>query len=149
MIRTILVMLALMFALPVAAQGEPEAKAAVEAAMADSAAGWDAGNLDRFLAIYSDDPATSFPGSNGIVRGTGPIRERYISGYPQVFGPAAGTDKPKLSFSMEDFRMLGPDHALLIARWKLAAPGKEDQTGMTSLVFRKEAGGWKIIADHS
>lgn len=138
-----------MFALPAAAQGEPEARTAVEAAMADSAAGWDAGDLDRFLAIYSADPATSFTGGSGVVHGTGAIRDRYISGYPQVFGPVAGADKPKLSFTMEDFRMLGPEHALLIARWKLAAPGKEDQTGMTSLIFRKEAGSWKIIADHS
>ena len=44
-------------------------QAAVEAAMADSAAGWNAGDVDRFMAIYSDAPEASFVTADGLVRG--------------------------------------------------------------------------------
>ena len=56
-----------------------------------------------------------------------------------------------LTFEFVDFRLVGDDHALVIARWKLVTNHDEAtaQTGMTTLLFRKEAGGWKIVADHS
>ncbi|MBR0551697.1 YybH family protein [Stakelama marina] len=150
MIRMILAGLALMlFAVPAAAQDAP-ARAEIEAAMAASAAGWNAGDLDRFLAVYSDDPSTTFTGSKGTERGKAAIRARYIKSYPAVFGPEADGKPQRLWFTPEDFRMLGTDHALLIAQWHLDAAGDEDAAeGMTSLVFHREAGGWKIIADHS
>jgi len=137
----------LLIATPVAAQTAP--RAAILAAMSDSAEGWNQGNVDRFLAIYSDDGATSFTGSKGIDRGKAGIRTRYLATYKNQFG-ADTTGRSILSFEPQDFRMLGKDHALLIARWKLVAAGKPaPDTGMTSLVFRHEAGGWRIIADHS
>lgn len=146
MLRWLLVSLALLVALPAAAQ---DPRAAIEAAMADSDAGWNAGDVDRFLAIYSDDPATSFTGSKGIARGKPAVRARYLSGYPEQFGATRGAGATRLSFTFEDFRMLGADHALLTARWKLVDAGGKEQTGMTTLVFRHETTGWKIIADHS
>lgn len=149
--RMLLAVLALLIAVPQAfAQDVGAARTAIEAAMLDSAAGWDAGDVDRFLAVYSDDPATSFTTAKGIERGRANIRARYLATYTAQFGPAAGPARTRLSFTFEDLRLIGADHALLVARWKLDAPatGKSD-TGMTSLVFRKEAGGWKIVADHS
>ena len=79
--------------------------------MADSAAGWNAGDLPRFMAVYSDAPDTSFV--------------------------------------TLDFRLLDRAHALYIGRYTLRAADGKEQSGMTSLVFRKEAAGWRIIADHS
>ena len=151
MIRMLVALLALMVSLPAAAQDAGAARAQVQAAMLDSAGGWDAGNLDRFLAIYSDDPATTFTGASGVARGKAGIRARYIAGYQQQFGVSAAARPLALSFTFENFRMIGSDHALLIARWKLVTNGDETtaKTGMTSLLFRHEAGGWKIIADHS
>lgn len=129
---------------------EAAPRAAIEAAMADSAAGWNSGSLDRFLAVYADAPSTSFTGARGIARGLGEVRASYIRGYPALFGPQAGGPQPKLSFAFEDFRMLGRDYALLIARWRLDTPGEpEPKQGLTSLVFHRTSAGWKIIADHS
>jgi uncharacterized protein (TIGR02246 family) len=125
---------------------------AIEAAMHDSDAGWNEGDIDRFLAVYSDDAATSFVGSSGINRGKAGIRAQYLKSYAGQFGPESSpATRSTLSFTFEDFRMIGRDHALLIARWSLTKPGAEGkpQSGMTSLLFRHEAGGWKIIADHS
>lgn len=151
MIRMLFAALALLIALPAVAQTTPDARAAIEVGMKDSAEGWNRGEVDRFLAIYSDDPATSFTGSDGIARGKTGIRARYLVSYRDQFGGTASAPRTMLSFTFEDFRMIGPDHALLIARWKLTKPGDDAgaKSGMTSLVFRREAGGWKIIADHS
>lgn len=118
--------------------------------MEASADGWNKGDVDSFLAIYSDDPATSFTGSSGIARGKAGIRARYLEHYTKQFGKGV-VPATALTFAFEDLRMIGPDHALLIARWMLTTKdgSEKPQTGMTSLIFRKEAGGWKIVADHS
>ncbi len=163
MVRTLLMPMAFLIAMPAAAQvvadpndGIPNLRANMEAAyqilggMEDSAKGWNSGDIDRFLAIYSDDPATSFAGSDGVTYGKTRIRARYLKSYDKQFG--AGRDPAgmsKLSFVRENFSLIGSDHALLIARWTLVTGDGKTQTGMTSLLFRKEADGWRIIADHS
>lgn len=151
MFRMLIAALALVFAAPAAAQTAPDARAAILAGLTDSAEGWNRGDIDRFLAIYSDDPATSFTGSNGIARGKAGIRARYLVSYHDQFAGMRSAAPTTLSFTFEDFRMIGADHALLIARWKLVTHSDEKgaKTGMTSLLFRHEAGGWKIVADHS
>ena len=133
--------------IPVSA-AEASARESIRVAMLDSAEGWNRGDVDRFLAIYSVDPATSFTGRD-LARGRAQIRARYLANYPGQFG--AAVPETRLSFTFEDLRMLGDQHALLIARWRLVKRGDEAhaQTGMTSLIFRSEPGGWKIIADHS
>lgn len=150
MTRWVIWMIALMLAVPAAAQqGALGPRVAIEVAMADSAAGWDAGDIDRFLAIYSDDPATSFTTEKGIARGKADVRKRYLTSYVDQFGPKRGAKASRLSFTFDDFRMLGTDHALLIARWKLVDGAGKALTGMTSLVFRREGSDWRIVADHS
>ncbi len=151
MIRMLVAALALLFSIPAVAQTAPDARAAIEAAMLDSAEGWNRGDVDRFLALYSDDPATSFTTDKGVARGKAGIRDRYLVSYREQFGLNRAARPLELSFTFEDFRMIGADHALLIARWKLVTYSDEKgaKTGMTSLLFRREAGGWKIVADHS
>lgn len=117
----------------------------VMAAMEDSAAGWDAGDLDRFMRIYSDAPDTSFVVKDGIVSGKAAIAARYR---PR-FTPEMAEKRGCLSFELIRFTLLDPRHALLVARYRLKIEGQADATGPTSLVFVKERAGWRIIADHS
>lgn len=121
------------------------AERAVAAAMADSAAGWNAGDVKRFMAIYADRPDTSFVTSEGLVRGKPAMIARYRARYD--FSNAAR--RGALSFTTLDFRLLGAGHALYIGRYTLTYPGGKTQSGPTSLVLAREAGGWRIIADHS
>ena len=121
------------------------AQAAILRAMDDSAAGWNAGDLDRFMHVYSSAPDTSFVAKDGIVSGKAAIAARYR---PRLAPPLAATRGP-LSFEVIRFTLLDPRHALLIARYRLGVAGAADQTGPTSLVFVREAAGWRIIADHS
>lgn len=124
----------------------PVARAGIEAAMRDSAAGWNAGDLDRFVAIYADDPATSFLTKDGLIRGKATITARYAPSFKSG-GNARGT----LDFEFLDFRMVGADHALLSARYRLtpAKAGGAVEQGPTSLLFERTGAGWRIVADHS
>lgn len=117
----------------------------VEAAMADSAAGWNAGNIDRFMNVYASDARTSFVTSDGLLRGKAAMTARYKARYNFDDGSKRGV----LTFRTLDFRRLGNNHALYIGQYLLTYPGGKTQTGPTSLVFVKQARGWKIIADHS
>ncbi len=117
-------MLLFVMAVPAAAQPSRDSRGAILAALDDSAEGWSRGDIDRFLAVYSDDPATSFTGSKSIERGKASIRARYLKNYRTQFGPKNARTRSALSFALQDFRMLGDGHALLIAQWKLVTPGK-------------------------
>lgn len=118
---------------------------AIVAAMAESAAGWNAGDVERFMSVYSSGAAASFVTSDGIVRGKPAMIERYRKQYDF----ADATKRGRLSFETVDFRPLGEGHALFIARYTLTYPADKPVSGLTSLVFAREGGRWKIIADHS
>ena len=119
-------------------------EAAILAAMADSAAGWNAGNLDRFMAVYADDAV--YVTGRGLVRGRAAIAATYARSFA-----GGGNPRGRLSFGDTAFRRLDPAHLVLWARWTLTpavAAGKVE-TGMTSLVFERRREGWRIVADHS
>ncbi len=127
---------------------EVQAPGDIEAAMRDSAEGWNDGDMDRFLAIYSDSPETSFVGSGGLLRGVAAMEERYREAYD--WSQADPAERGVLTFETQDVRTLGPDHVLYIGRYILTYPDdREAATGFTSLVFEDEDGEWKIVADHS
>lgn len=134
--------LAVAMVAPAGAASRDEALSAIMQAMQDSAAGWNAGEIDRFMAVYASD--ATFVARDGVVRGTPAIAARYAPRF------AADAKRGTLSFEQIDFRPIDSTHALLIARYRLAFDGKPDQTGPTSLLFEKRPGsGWKIVADHS
>jgi len=122
-----------------------EEKLAVTAALAESAAGWNSGNLDRFMGVYSEASSASFVSEDGLLRGRDKLAERYRTKY-EFADPAK---RGSLSLEMLDFRLLGADHALYIGRYTLAYPDGKTVTGPTSLVFAREGGSWRIVADHS
>ncbi len=113
----------------------------VMAAMTASGAGWNAGDLDRFVAVYADD--ATFVIKDGVLRGKAAIADRYRPSFT-----ASGNARGKLSFEPVAFRMIGPAQQLLIARWRLSGGAKEE-SGMTTLLWERRPGGWRIVADHS
>jgi uncharacterized protein (TIGR02246 family) len=103
---------------------------AVEAVMTASAAGWNAGDIDHFLAVYSDSPSTSFVTSTGLLRGKAAMRARYLERY--AFNDAA--KRGTLSFTTLDFRLLDPSHALYIARYTLTYSDGSAPAGTSSRI---------------
>lgn len=141
-----MVLLFVIAAGPAAARpGAPTARLAIEQAMARSAAGWNSGDVDRFMAVYSARPETSFVVKDGLIRGKPAMIARYRAKY-DFSDPAK---RGSLSFTTLDFRQLDPTHALYIARYQLTYPGGKTASGPTTLVFARERGAWHIIADHS
>lgn len=117
-------------------------QAAIEAAMADSAAGWNAGDLARFAAIYAGDAV--YVAGDKVVRGKAAITERYAGS----FANGANT-RGRLSFQPLAWRPLSAVHVLHVARWTLTPTTRAPQSGMTTLVFERRKDGWRIISDHS
>ncbi len=123
----------------------PSVQRAIERAMTESAAGWNAGDVERFMAIYSATPQTSFVVKDGLIRGKPAMIARYRQRYD--FGDPA--KRGTLTFTTLDFRQLDPIHALYIGRYLLTYPGGKTASGPTTLILEHERGGWRIIADHS
>lgn len=112
----------------------------IRQAMEASAAGWNANDMDRFMAVYTDDAQFVTPGA--VLRGKPAI----IAHYRKSFS-AGGNLRGKLSFEFLATRPIDATHQMLFARWTLT--GETVETGMTTLLFEKRAGAWKIAADHS
>ncbi len=142
-VHTVFAIASIAVAAPAFAQSPQQQ--AVEKAMADSAAGWNAGDVDRFMGVYSDDPATSFVTAQGLLRGKVAMTARYKARYS--FDDAA--KRGVLTFQTLDFRLLDPTHALYIARYLLTYGDGKTQSGTTTLIFQSEKGQWRIISDHS
>ncbi len=117
-------------------------QAAIDAAMADSAAGWNAGDLARFTAVYAPDAV--YVAGDKVVRGKAAITERYAGS----FANGANT-RGRLSFQPLAWRPLSAVHVLHVARWTLTPTTGAPQSGMTTLVFERRKDGWRIISDHS
>ncbi|WP_374943022.1 YybH family protein [Sphingomonas sp.] len=113
----------------------------IEAAMAASAAGWNAGDLDRFMAIYADDAV--YVTSKGLVRGKAAIADRYRGSFAK-----GGNTRGSLSFRMLGERTIDATHRILFARWTLTG-ATTAESGMTTLVFERRGAAWRIVADHS
>jgi uncharacterized protein (TIGR02246 family) len=110
----------------------------------DQTAAWNRADINGFMTGYENSPETTFVGKN-VLHGWQQMMERYQKTYPTK--EAMGT----LDFSEINVRMLGADHAVVTGRFHLArtAAGGGDAGGVFSLVFEKEASGWKIILDHT
>jgi len=124
-----------------------QARAAVQAALDASAAAWNAGDLDRFMACYERAATTTYVSGTHFVQGYDAIRANYA----ERFGGGTRAAMGQLSLEIVDFRMVGSDHAYVVGRFHLhrdAAHGG-DASGPTTLLFRRTAAGWRIIADHS
>lgn len=116
------------------------AETGIRQAMEASAAGWNANDLDRFMAVYADD--ATFVTPKGLLRGKAVIAAHYA----RSFAPG-GNARGRLTFAFLAFRPIDATHQLLVARWTLT--GAKVETGMTTLLFERRAGMWRIVADHS
>ncbi|HEX6559334.1 MAG TPA: nuclear transport factor 2 family protein [Longimicrobiales bacterium] len=114
------------------------------AAMQQSAAAWNRGDLDGFLNVYKADAQTAFMGPT-ITYGLTDIKARYARSYFKD-----GKPKGQLTYDDLHFRHLADDHVLMTGRWHLtdSATGQK-QDGYYTLIWERTPAGWKIIHDHS
>ncbi len=136
-------------------QGATGAREAAAAVLATQAEAWNAGDLEAFCAVYSDDAV--YLSSTGITRGKPAILERYKQRFPD---PAA---MGSLRFDIVETRpAAGVEFTLLgdaapsrvhgisaVARWHLTYPDREPAEGLTLIVLRRRGGEWKMVQDAS
>jgi uncharacterized protein (TIGR02246 family) len=139
---------ALFLALPFFGQAAPNpAPAAIRHVIQESAAAWNRGDVNGFLASYENSPETTYIGAEGPVHGWQQIRQRYVKKYVTPDRGKMGV----LRFSQLDIRLLGPRYAIAIGHWHLerTAANGGDVGGYFTLTFHKSAAGWRIIVDHT
>lgn len=146
------VWLVMMMAAP--AQGGSGAQSAdeaqIRAAIQQQVEAWNRGDIPAFMHSYEKSPETTFIGTN-IGKGFDRIVERYRKAYanPEQMG--------KLTFSDLEVRLLPgtcgkTEFAVVTGRFHLDRAQKGEakkDDGIFSLVWRKGAGGWKIVLDHT
>lgn len=112
--------------------------------LTDQENAWNRGDVAAFMRGYDDSPRTTFIGKT-VAHGYAMILARYQRTYTSR--EAMG----HLDFSDLQIRMLGDDHAVVTGNYHLtrSQAGGGDAAGVFSLVFEKEASGWKIILDHT
>ncbi len=108
-----------------------------------SAADWNRGDLDGFMADYARDSLTGFVSQGRVERGYDWIRGHYAP----LFG--SGAKRDSLRFESVEARPLGPGVALLTARYVLHRDGSTTSSGPFTLVMRRQPDGWKILHDHT
>ena len=124
------------------------ATAEIRRMLDESAAAWNRGDLDGFMASYAPGEATTYIGRRGILRGPDQIRASYAPRF------APGFRRGTLRFEDFEVDLLAPGVANAIAYYVLTertAAGADSTIarGPTSLVLRRLGTGWKIIHDHS
>ena len=134
--------MAVMLVQTLSAQSTDES--AIRKILSDQVQAWNNGDIEAFMRGYEDSPATTFV-SDRVIKGYAPVLERYKTRYPTP------EKMGKLRFSDLEVRLLGSDHASVIGRFHLdrTAEAGGPASGIFTLLFRKSAGGWKIILDHS
>lgn len=137
--KSILFSLFLISGLQVVAQ---EDAMAIQNLLATQTATWNKGDLDGFMQTYWRNDSLLFVGKSGATRGWQKTLDNYKRGYPDK--DAMG----QLAFDILEVRPLSPDHYFVVGKWMLKRKAG-DLSGHYTLLMRKIAGSWKIIADHS
>jgi len=117
--------------------------AGIVAALDRSAAGWNAGNLDQFMAVYLDSPRTTYATHTKYLHGLAAIRavyaDRFVKGAPR--------DSLKLVDISVD--SIGATLASVMGFYELRHGDSTTARGPTSLLMQRVAGTWYIVHDHS
>ncbi len=125
-------------------------EALIRAAMADSVAAWNAGDLKAFVSYYENSPQTIFVGATNTY-GTSDLLERYKKSF------ATREEMGTLTFSQLEVRLLPTstgvvEYAIMTGHFHLDRTARgvaKKDDGYYSLVWHKTKDGWKIILDHT
>ena len=107
-------------------------------------AAWNRGDLEGFMNGYWKSPELTFFSGDTIFKGWDATLERYRKSYK-----APGKEMGQLTFTDETVQRMGPDGAVVSARWHLVFSNGDKKEGLTTVICKRFAIGWRIIHDHS
>jgi ketosteroid isomerase-like protein len=103
---------------------------------------WNRGDIPAFMGGYWQSKYTEFEGDGGIFQGWENVLRRYQNSYPSR--AAMG----RLTFSGLEIRVLCPDSAYVIGKYRLDR-AKDQPQGVFTLIFKRFPEGWRIVNDHT
>jgi len=116
--------------------------AAIRAALAATAAGWNWGDLDQYLSAYTDSITSAGP--HGCVTGRAAAAAVMREGFWR-----GGRPSQHLGYDHLVIRPLGDKHAFVTGRYVLTGGGQPDRTGWFTTIWVRSATGWRMMHDHS
>lgn len=124
------------------AQAKGNAEASIRNLLAHQVDAWNRGDLQGFMQGYWNNDSLVFIGKNGFTYGWHSTLANYRKGYPDT--AAMG----KLHFDLLELKRISGKAYFVAGKWKLTR-SIGNAGGAFSLLFRKIAGRWYIVADHS
>lgn len=112
----------------------------IRAVMSAQEAAWDRGDIPAFMAGYSD--TICFIGRHQRTCGREAVTANYQRRYPDQ------RSMGDLAFGIHEVLMAGDRHAWSTGTWELTRT-TDTLGGGFSLLWRKEAAGWRIVRDHT
>lgn len=110
--------------------------------LTEQADAWNRGDIDGFMKHYWNSDELTFSSGGRTLRGWDATRQRYRDRYPTP------ERMGRLTFDRLDITPLNPGAALVLGRWHLTrAP--DSIGGNFSVLFRRIAGRWVIVHDHT
>lgn len=103
---------------------------------------WNNGDLDGFMSSYWKSDSLSFIGSRGLSKGWTTTLENYKKSYP------TSEKMGRLAFNNLEMEQVSENAAFVIGQWTLYRT-QDTLSGHYSLLWKKVAGSWVIVADHS
>ena len=122
---------------------EPAAVKEIRAVLDRQVESWNRRDLEAFMDGYWRSPELTFYSGGTALSSWDKTLERYRQRYQ-----SAGNEMGHLDFSELKIEMLGARAAFVRGHWHLKMTTGEP-SGLFTLTFRKFAGGWKIVHDHT
>jgi uncharacterized protein (TIGR02246 family) len=141
-IKYLLIILLLALASTAAAQSKTDPAAQIKAELDSTAAGWNAGDLSRYLAAYV--PEATEMTAEGPKGGVEVIEQTMKNGFWKT-----GRPLQTLRYENVVVRMLGKRNALVTGQYVLTGGGKPDRKGWFTTVWVKAGKNWRMMHDHS
>jgi uncharacterized protein (TIGR02246 family) len=121
----------------------PDDRRAVEAVLERQRQAWNRGDLAGYMDGYAPSDGLVFTSGGKIRRGWEATMAAYRKRYG---GDRAGMGQ--LAFEVIDVQPIGADGAVMLGRWRLTGTTQAG-SGVFSVVFERQPGGWRIVHDHT
>jgi len=123
-------------------QSKNDAASQIKAELDSTAAGWNNGDLPRYLAAYV--PQATEMTSEGPKGGVEHIEQTMKNGFWKT-----GRPLQVLHYEHVEVRMLGKANALVTGQYVLTGGDRPDRKGWFTTVWTKAGKNWRMIHDHS
>jgi ketosteroid isomerase-like protein len=105
---------------------------------------WNRGDLDGAMRFYRDHADMLFVSKAGVERGIASFRDAMradFGGKPEMMGVFSG--------EVLEARDLGPNHALVVARWSIVLGEKRLFGGVSTQIWQRFGSQWRIAVEHA